>query len=209
MTPYEQRLQRNANAIFEESSLYFSQQGDLYKALKNLADRLDKAKIPYALIGGMAMAQHGFVRMTEDIDILLTPEGLATFKNQALGRGYVLAFKGAAKTFRDADTGVRIEVITTGEYPGDGLPKPVSFPNPEDTAIEKGDFKVIGLEKLIELKLASGMTAPHRRRDLADAQDLIRTLRLEEEFAHKLDESVRDLYRQLWQETQITNDLER
>ena len=209
MTPYEQRLQRNANAIFEESSLYFSQQGDLYKALKNLADRLDKAKIPYALIGGMAMAQHGFARMTEDIVILLTPEGLTIFKNQALGRGYVLAFKGAAKTFRDADTGVRIEVITTGEYPGDGLPKPVSFPNPEDTAIEKGDFKVIGLEKLIELKLASGMTAPHRRRDLADAQDLIRTLRLEEEFAHKLDESVRDLYRQLWQETQITNDLER
>jgi hypothetical protein len=209
MITYEQRLRRSPEAIFEESSLYFSQQGDLYKTLKNLAGRLDKANIPYALIGGMAMAQHGFVRMTEDIDILLTPEGLATFKNEALGRGYVLAFQGAAKTFRDTDTGVRIEVITAGEYPGDGLPKPVSFPNPQAASIEKGSFKVITLEKLIELKVASGLTSPHRRRDLADAQDLIRALQLEKEFAHKLDESVQDLYRRLWQEAQITDDLER
>jgi hypothetical protein len=209
MMTYEQRLRRNPQAVFEEASLYFSGRGDLYKTLQNLTERLDRAGIPYALIGGMALAQHGFVRMTEDIDILLTPEDLEKFKAQLLGRGYVLAFSGANKTFRDTETGVRIEVITSGEYPGDGLPKPVAFPDPATAAAAMGDFQVISLEKLIELKLASGMTAAHRRRDLADVQDLIRTLQLDQAFAEKLDETVRDLYLQLWQEVQAADNLER
>jgi len=202
MIIYEQRLKSRPDAIFKESSLYFMRKGDLYAALKKLSERLEKAGIPYALIDGLALAQHGFVRMTEDIDILLTAEGLETFKKQALGRGYVLAFSGARKTFRDTNTGVRIEVITTGEYPGDGLPKPVAFPHPAANAVKRGDFQVMSLEKLIELKLASGMTAPHRRRDLADVQDLIQVLNLDQNFAKKLDASVRKLYLQLRQETQ-------
>jgi len=208
MHTYEQRLRANPQAVFEEASLYFSGRGDLYKTLQNLTERLDQAGIPYALIGGMALAQHGFVRMTEDIDILLRPEDLERFKAQLLGRGYVLAFSGANKTLRDTETGVRIKVITGDEYPGDGLPKPVAFPDPA-TAAAMGDFQVISLEKLIELKLASGMTAAHRRRDLADVQDLIRTLQLDRAFAEKLAGTVRDLYLQLWQEVQAADNLER
>jgi hypothetical protein len=209
MITYEQRLRTGPETIFQEASLFFMQQGDLYQTLQKLSQNLEKAGIPYALLGGMALAQHGFVRMTEDIDILLTPEGLTQFKEHALGRGYVLAFSGASKTFRDTETGVRIEVITAGEYPGDGLPKPVAFPDPAEVALTQHTFRVIQLEKLVELKLASGMTAAHRRRDLADVQDLIRVLQLEETFATKLDASVQALYRQLWQEVQAGDDLER
>jgi hypothetical protein len=208
MTSYERKLRNDPDRVIREASLYFNQQGDLYKTLQDLTQRLDEAGIPYALIGGLALAQHGFVRMTEDIDILLTPEGLAAFKDQMLGRGYVLAFSDAKKTFRAADTGVRIEVITSGEYPGDGLPKPVSFPDPVTNTEERGSYRVISLEKLVELKLASGMTAPHRRRDLADVQDLIRVLSLEADFAEKLDPSVQELYAQLWQEVQVEDNLE-
>jgi len=203
--PYEQRLQHNPHTIFQEASLYFMKQGDLYKAVQNLAKRLDEANIPYVLIGGLALAQHGFVRMTDDVDILMTSEGLKRFKEQTLGRGYVLAFRGAKKSFRDTNTGVRIEVITTGEYPGDGLPKSVVFPDPVTVAVNQDGFQVISLEKLIELKLASGMTAPHRRRDLADVQDLIRLLNLDETFREKLDLSVRDIYTQLWHEVQTSS----
>jgi hypothetical protein len=206
MIIYEQRLRDNPHTIFEEAGLYFKQQGDLYATLKKLTNRLDQANIPHALIGGMALAQHGFVRMTEDIDILLTPAGLAAFKEKLVGRGYVLAFSGATKTFRDADTGVRIEVITSGEYPGDGRPKAVSFPEPNVASLERDNFRVITLEKLVELKLASGMTAAHRRRDLADVQDLIRTLSLDPSFADNLDASVRDLYHQLWREVQVDDE---
>jgi hypothetical protein len=47
-----------------------------------------------------------------------------------------LAFPGAHKTFRDARTRVRVEVVTSGEYPGDGLPKPVAFPDPDKLGVE-------------------------------------------------------------------------
>lgn len=207
MISYEQRLRNNPELVIKEASLYFNQKGDLYKTLQDLSRHLDEAGIRYALIDGLALAQHGFVRMTEDIDILLTVEGLQTFKEQALGHGYVLAFSGAKKTFRSTDTGVRIEVITSGEYPGDGLPKPVSFPDPASAAVELAGLRVISLEKLIELKLASGMTAAHRRRDLADVQDLIRALQLGLDFGEKLDASVREMYAQLWHEAQASDRL--
>ena len=58
------------------------------------------------------------------------------------------------------------------------------------------------LERLIELKLASGMTASRRLRDLADVLDLIRALRLPANFAVRLDESVGATYHQLWQQAQ-------
>jgi hypothetical protein len=208
MTTYEQRLRQDPDQVIREASLFFGGQGDLHKTVKGLTRKLEEAGIPYALIGGMALAQHGFVRMTEDIDILLTPEGLATFKEKLVGRGYVLAFSGARKTFRAAETGVRIEVITSGEYPGDGLPKSVAFPDPAAASLERGSYRVVTLEKLVELKLASGMTAPHRRRDLADVQDLIQMLGLSANFGEQLDSSVRALYAQLWSEAQTTNDFQ-
>jgi hypothetical protein len=167
-----------------------------------LARRLDEVGIPYAVIGGMALGQHGLARMTEDVDVLMTPEGLAAFQVQCVGKGYVPAFTEARKTFRDTETQVRIEIITTGEYPGDGKPKPVAFPDPADVSVNVEGIRVVTLEKLIELKLASGASAPHRLRDLADVQDLISALSLPAEFAERLDASVRDEYWQLWQTVQ-------
>jgi hypothetical protein len=62
---------------------------------------------------------------------------------------------------------------------------------------------LLPLPRLIELKLASGMTAPHRLKDLADVLEVIRTLKLVSEFADELDPYVRDKYRELWQAAQI------
>ena len=53
------------------------------------------------------------------------------------------------------------------------------------------------LPRLIELKLASGMTAPDRLRDLADVLELIRVERLDETFADQLDASVREKFEEL------------
>jgi len=97
---------------------------------------------------------------------------------------------------------VRIEILTTGDYPGDGQPKPVAFPDPSILFAERGGMCVIPIETLIELKLASGMSAPHRLRDLADVQDLITTLKLPLEFAERLDASVRETFRELWHSAQ-------
>lgn len=69
-------------------------------------------------------------RFTEDVDILLTPEALRRFREKV--EGY-LPFKGARTILRDTRTRVKVEVLTTGEYPGDGKPKPVAFPDPSNS----------------------------------------------------------------------------
>ena len=90
-----------------------------------------------------------------------------------------------------------VEVVTTGEYPGDGLPKPVAFPDPSRSFQEIDGVRTITLEKLVELKLASGMTAPDRLKDLADVQEIIKIKGLGPGFAESLDESVREKFHEL------------
>ncbi len=171
--------------------------------LTRIARRLSEEGIEYAVIGGMALIAHGYVRFTNDVDVLITTNGLQRIHERLVGRGYRPAFEGAQKTLRDAETGIDIEFITTGEFPGDGKPKPVSFPDPKDVAQEREGIRVISLPRLIELKLASGLSAEHRRlRDLADVQDLIIALKLPRDIGAQIDASVRDEYFRMWDAAQ-------
>ena len=49
------------------------QQGKVYEALQNITQSLSRAGIDYAVIGGMALVIHGYIRTTQDVDLLLTP----------------------------------------------------------------------------------------------------------------------------------------
>lgn len=139
----------------------------VFRTLRAITTELDSLQIPYAVAGGMALVAHGYDRTTVDVDILVTPAGLAQIHQHPEGRGYVPPFAGS-KHLRNAETKVRIEFLTTGSFPGDGKPKPVAFPDPNDVGIEIDGIPFLRLEKLIELKLASGMTNPGRLKDLAD-----------------------------------------
>jgi hypothetical protein len=170
----------------------------VYDAVRRLAHRLDEERLDYAVIGGMAVVEHGSRRTTEIIDVLMRSDTLEEFRARCVGRGYVPAFPGAKRAFRDTETSVRIEVVVTGDFPGDGKPKDVSFPDPADVAVAGDEFRVVRLETLFDLKLASGMSAPHRLRDLADVQDLIVRADLPLDLADRLNPSVREEYRRLW-----------
>ena len=78
--------------------------------------------------------------------------------------------------------------------------KSISFPSPEDVAIERDGIKIINLAKLVELKLASGISGKDRRKDLVDVQELIKALQLERGLGEQLDASVRAEYARLWDE---------
>lgn len=178
-------------------------EADVQLALERLARVLDERRIPYAIIGALALNEWGYRRVTVDVDVLLTREGLAALKQAVLGRGYLEKFPGS-RGLRDTEAGVTIDVVLAGDYPGDGKPKPVAFPDPAVAAVRGRSVALLPLDRLIELKLASGMSAPHRLKDLADVLELVRILSLPLEKATSLDASVRDKYRELWHAAQAT-----
>jgi hypothetical protein len=198
VVPYEERLNRDKRWALMEGSMHFEKESAVFRTMREIAARLDRLGIPYAIVGGMALFQHGYRRFTEDVDILVTADGLKLLHEKLEGLGYLPPIEGS-KNLRDTDTGVKIEFLVSGGYPGDGLPKPVTFPNPEDIAVVIDGVRCASLPKLVELKLASG-TASWRLKDLADVQEMIRIFDLPESVAELLDPSVRDSYRHLWQQ---------
>jgi hypothetical protein len=183
--------------VYAEGLRYFMGEGTLQGTLAQVSSDLKRHEIDYMVIGAVALLAYGYPRFTEDIDLVLTSEGLEAFHRELIGLGYVPAFPGAKKRLRSTREGVSIEVILAGEYPGDGRPKPVSFPVPATSSTEIDGVKIVMLEKLIELKLASGMTAPDRLKDLADVQELIKLRGLNLDFAATLNPYVREKFLEL------------
>ncbi len=188
---------RSIHDVYAEGLRYFMGEGTLQGTLAQVSSDLKRHGIDYMVIGAVALLAYGYPRFTEDIDLVLTGEGLEVFHRELIGLGYVPAFPGARKRLRSTREGVTIEVIVAGEYPGDGKLKPVSFPVPATSSNNIDGVQIVTLEKLIELKLASGMTAPDRLKDLADVQELIKVRALTQDFAQKLNPYVQEKFLEL------------
>lgn len=207
MITYETRLDRDVKWAFKEGSMHFEKESAVHQALNRITARLDQLGIPYAVVGGMALFFHGFRRFTEDVDILVTRPGLDRIHRELEGLGWVPPFEGS-KNLRDAEAGVKIEFLVTGDYPGDGKPKPVAFPDPAAVGVEVGGVRCVNLATLVELKLASGMTVRTRRKDLADVQQMIQVMNLPREFASQVHPFVQAQYEELWDEVEADRHLE-
>jgi hypothetical protein len=200
MQNYEALLDRDFELALREASLYFEGMNAVHLTLQRLAKRLDELGVDYAVAGGMCLFRLGFQRVTRDVDVLVTRDGLAQIHENLAGRGYRKPFE-ASKSLRDTDTGVKIDFIISGQYPGEGRPGPIAFPVPKDVATEIDGIRYVDLVPFIELKLASGQ-ASHRGQDLVDVQSLIRVRSLPREFADKLHPSLRPAYFAKWADAQ-------
>ena len=189
--------------VAKRADAFFMKRSPIHDAMRRLAKTLAEMEIPFAIAGAMAANAHGHQRTTADIDILIRREDLQRFKEQQIGLGWIDKFEGS-KNFRDTINNVSIDVLMVGEFPGDGLPKPVAFPEPE-SVVEFRDEGIpyVSLNALLELKLASGMTAAHRPRDLDDVIQLIRANQLSAKYAEQLNPYVGDKFRELWQAAQV------
>lgn len=187
-----------------ECSNFFMGTSNVHGALIKLAAILDQANIPYAIAGAMALNEYGYRRATTDVDVLLTRDGLAALKTQVLGRGYLEKFPGS-KGLRDTEHNVVIDVLLTGDYPGDGKPKSVQFPDPAQIARRGSIAAFLPLATLVEVKLASGISAPHRLKDLSDVLELIKAAKLDRALVDLLDASVRQKYLELWDAAQVVD----
>jgi hypothetical protein len=179
-------------------------QADAQKALYKLTEILEAEQLPYAIIGAFALNEYGHRRVTVDVDLVMRDGDLRTFKERWLGRGYRERIVGTGKLF-DTEHGVDIDVLSTGRFPGDDKPKPIAFPDPAISAVRGRSFALLPMPLFIELKLASGMVAPHRGKDLVDVQELIRSAKLGREVAKELHPWVRDRFLELWDLAQVVD----
>ena len=198
---FEDRMLLGGTDAIVQTGHFFMRDDPVHETLRRISGKLETLGIPYAIAGGMALVAHGYDRTTVDIDIVLTADGWTSAQDALAGLGYLPPFPGS-RHLRDTRSGVRIEFLIAGEYPGDGRPKPVAFPDPASSSVQKDGIRYVDLPHLVELKLASGMTNPGRLKDLADVQELIRCLRLPDDFSRQLHDFVRAKYLELWQTVQ-------
>ena len=204
---YDQWLRRDDVDTVAAMCRFFMEDDPVHYTLRKIASKLEDLGIAYAIAGGMALGAHHFVRATVDVDILVSAEGLNMIHANLEGLGFVPPFAGS-RNLKDTDTGVRIEFLIQGQFPGDGKPKPVAFPDPAEGGEIINGIRYLRLPVLIELKLASGMTNIGRLRDLADVQELIRLLKLPRQFAQQLNPFVRARFEELWQAVASTPERE-
>jgi hypothetical protein len=192
--------------VAKRADKFFMEASPIHETMRRLSRILDEMQIPFAIAGAMAANAHGHKRTTADVDILIRREDLLRFKAQHIGLGWMDKFEGS-KNFKDTITSVNVDTLIVGDYPGDGLPKPVAFPAPEDVSFRNEDgIPFLRLETLLELKISCGMTVSHRPRDFDDVIQLIRVNRLPLEFAQKLNPFVVSKYQELWQAAQVSDD---
>ena len=181
-----------------EADDQLGRRGQVWDTLRRVAAELGTLGIPYAVAGGIALQHHDVPRSTQDVDLLIP--GLAELERihqRLVGRGFSRKAP-TSRHLRDDVTRVRVEFLIGGEFPGDGQPKPVAFPAPQSAAERDADgISFLTLPALIELKLASAMSAPHRIKDRADVLELIHTHGLGAEYAARLNTYVRSAFLEL------------
>jgi hypothetical protein len=160
----------------------------VHKTLNRVVKRLKKAGIPYVVVGGMAIDAHGHHRLTNDVDLLLTPTGLSNFRRLFVPKNY-LPTPGRDRRFVDRVNKITLDILVTGGTPGWGQPTPVRFPDPEQVGVTMGSTQYLDLRNLIELKLAA-----RRYQDFADVVKLIAIHNLDEAFQGQLHASVHSDY---------------
>lgn len=149
---------------------------DLLAEVVALATALDRANVPYAICGGVALAVHGAPRATRDIDVLARAADVPRLREAARGCGFTL--EALPMTF--SSSGITIQRFTKVLPDGDALMLDVLVAEGALASVWDGRIRialdettggaqlsVVSREGLVTLKLAAG-----RPQDLVDVQKL-------------------------------------
>ena len=64
---------------------------NIAEKLKQILAALDAQAIPYAVCGGLAVVLHGYVRTTDDVDLLVLPKDIGCAKDALRAAGFAHA----------------------------------------------------------------------------------------------------------------------
>jgi hypothetical protein len=164
------------------------------RAVANVRERLlrataalNRAGVPYAVVGGNAVASwvatvdEGAVRNTRDVDILVRREDLPAVTTALQGAGFVADDVMDVVMFRDGPDGKpseAVHLLFSGEKlrPGELMPPPEVV-----TVDDPADFRVIALGSLVQMKLVA-----YRDKDRTHLRDLIGLGLVDESWLTKL-----------------------
>jgi hypothetical protein len=125
--------------------------------------------IPHLIVGGIAVQEHGYPRVTIDVDIVVPDVLEAVEFLTADLSGPFARVAGCEDRVEDRRNGVFVDLLPAGKVVKRGCKVP--FPHPTKTT-EK--LQIVELEDLISLKLDSWANSPSKRlRDKADVTELI------------------------------------
>jgi hypothetical protein len=142
--------------------------------LLRAAEALNRAGVPYAVIGGNAVASWvatvdaGAVRNTRDVDILVRRADLPAVTAALEGAGFVRAEVLDVVMFLDSPDAKPSESIHL-LFSGERVQATNLLPTPDlETATDPAGFPVLRLEELVRMKLTA-----FRRKDQVHIEDLI------------------------------------
>ena len=145
---------------------------DILNEALNFAKLMDAADIEWAFVGGVAVGIHGFIRATEDIDILINIDDLSKLdiilqKNGFLINKQPINFKNGFTLYR------RVKIIDDAHFILDLMIPPDDFSellqNRQTGFIDGYKVFVVTKQDLIRMKSGTG-----REKDKMDAKELER-----------------------------------
>jgi hypothetical protein len=153
-----------------------------------LADHL----LPHLVVGGLAVQEHGYPRVTIDVDLVVLDVQDAVEILTANLAGPLAPVRDAADRVEDKRNGAVIDLLPAGRVVKRGCKVP--FPEP---TVASDQLQIVSLEELIALKLDSWSNSPLRRlRDKTDVVELVIRRHLPRDF--DIAAVVRNLYLEIW-----------
>jgi hypothetical protein len=123
--------------------------------------------------GNWAVWRHGYLgRVTQDVDIVVPAARIEELLRVAAVSGFevIPISAGLWPKLHHKESGVNVDILPEGATPGTLSNKaPTTIPHPSRLGAKPGRLNYIGLNGLIELKLAAG-----RARDESDVVELLR-----------------------------------
>jgi len=157
-------------------------------AAGTLADHL----LAHLVIGGVAVQEHGYPRVTTDVDLVVPDVLEAADVLTANLSGPLVPVRGVADRIQDQRNGTMIDLLPAGRVMKQGCKVP--FPQP---TVASDHLQIVRLEDLISLKLDSWANTPlHRLRDKTDVIELVVRRRLPRDLA--VASVVQHYYLEIW-----------
>ncbi|MCC7291736.1 MAG: hypothetical protein IT449_06725 [Phycisphaerales bacterium] len=164
----------------DEALLMLEGRGQVLETAREATAALRAGGADGAVIGGVAVVLHGYVRTTSDVDLFVSDLDRAATALRSGG----FAFRRKDRSFSRAE--VPIHLVTDS-----------TTPSPSRPFETREGIWTVALVDLINMKLRSGTERLTRAIDLADVIGLIRCRKLTAEFTKNLDKDLRSTFRKL------------